>query len=719
MMDSKENGVYGLLAPPVQRWVWKQGWTGLHRIQQEAVRPILERRNDMVIAAPTAGGKTEAALLPILSDAHTTPTRGIHTLMLSPLKALINDQLGRLEDMTAETAVAVTAWHGDVGAGAKSALRRCPEGILLITPESLEAMLALNSPWVREAFRHLRYVVVDEMHAFMGTERGVQIQSLLARLEALAGCAPMRIGLSATIADRDAAAAFLRPDHSRQVLFPTGGDTPANVRIALKEYIPADNNDVALDIATELFDRLRGSNNLIFTNSRKEAEATFMNLARLSQEHNVPNEFYLHHGSIAKDERHNVEKKFKSSPLPVNAVCTASMELGVDIGQVRSVAQIGTASSPAQLRQRLGRSGRRGQPAVLRIFNIDEARDDYKYHLRANLVQNIAVLQLIARGDYGAPPSPWANASVIVQQTLSLLAAQGSFYAPEAYEILCARGAFSCFTPADFAELLRSMGRHRLISQSSGGQIMIGDRGERLVGQRDFFSAFTTPKDYNIVDKTTGLTVGTVQYKPYYGEVFMLSGRRWIVDSVVDRSSTVYVSAGGAGGKMMFEGTGPEVSAQVTQEMRRVLAGTDDYPYLDAATGANQQLKEGRQWFLKHNLNSSPWLAQAEGTTLLTWAGRKANRTIALLAKEVLGLSLPYDHLGVHGITPEEAASLAQALARETEDPDFGARLASHVPRIKKQTGKFDPYLPDTLLNRQYAARMLDTSSAADRILPL
>lgn len=714
VMNSTDQEAYGLLAPPLQRWVWKQGWTGLRPIQQASVRPVLERKADMVIAAPTAGGKTEAAFLPIISHALAHPVSGTHTLVISPLKALINDQFRRIGDITAGTEVGVTAWHGDAQASAKAAFRRNPAGILLVTPESLEAMMALSGPWVRDAFRNLCYVVVDEMHAFMGTERGVQIQSLLARLEFLTDARPMRIGLSATIADRKAAAAFLRPDRSRPVLFPEGGDVTADVRIALKEYIADGTRDVAHDIAQELFDRLRGSNNLIFTNSRKDAEATLMNLVRLSQENNVPNEFYLHHGSIAKDQRHYVEKTLKNGLRPVNAVCTASMELGVDIGPVMSVAQIGTALGPAQLRQRLGRSGRRGQPPVLRIFSIDEARDDYKFHLRTNLVQNIAVLQLLARGNYDTDLSPWANASVIVQQTLSLLATHGSFHAAEAYRELCARGAFRAFSQEDFAQILRKMASGNLIAQSAGGQIIVGTAGERLIGSRDFFSAFTTPKDYTIIDKTTQRTVGTVQYKPYYGEVFLLAGARWIVDSVVDRASTVYVSPGGAGGKMMFEGTGPEVSANVTREMRRILASTQTYPYLDPATAAPQHLLEARQWFKKHNLDVSPWLARADGTYMLTWAGRKANRTLALIANVAAGLSLPYDHLAVQGLNPGIAANLADYIAaHDAETDDLAASLAAAVPRIKKERGKFDRYLPDSILDRQYAARMLDLPSAS------
>ena len=205
---------FSLLHPAVQRWVYKQGWKDLRAIQKSAIRPILSGKSDVVISAPTAGGKTEAVFLPACS-AISGETDGFGILYISPLKALINDQYRRLESLCEMLDMKVTPWHGDSPQSKKTAARRLPEGILLITPESLEARLIRDAGWVRAAFESLKYVVIDEYHAFMGFERGHHLQSLLTRLEHLLDRqkSPIpRIALSATLGDMKGVLSFLRPD---------------------------------------------------------------------------------------------------------------------------------------------------------------------------------------------------------------------------------------------------------------------------------------------------------------------------------------------------------------------------------------------------------------------------------------------------------------------------------------------------------------------------
>ncbi|MCC8071819.1 MAG: DEAD/DEAH box helicase [Bacteroidales bacterium] len=712
---------YDMLHPTVKRWVWQQGWPSLKPIQTASIAPILQGGNDVVISASTTGGKTEAAFLPILSSLLSSPSEseGFSVLALAPLKALINDQTRRLEDMTRDTDIDVTPWHGDVAASQKAGASRRPSGILYTTPESLEAILALRGPWARSALAHLRYVVIDELHSFMDSERGKQLQSLLARVELLTKRPVPRIAMSATFSDVGYVKRFLRPDGSLPCVIPSAGNEAHPVQIAIKEYVADAQHEPEPIISSELFARLRGTNNLVFTNSRKEAEAFMVSLSKMSEEQGVPNEFRIHHGSLSRADREAVEKDLQKGHHPVTAICTASMELGVDIGKVKSIAQIGTAVSPSTLRQRLGRSGRRGEPSVIRIYSVDEMRDDYKFHLRANLVQNIAVTELLRERVYDAAPSDVCYLSVIVQQLESLLSQLGSFYEPEAFQLLCSQGAFAMFTREKFSSLITYLIKKGVLSQLATGQIVIGSGGERMLRQRDFFSAFTTPKDYTIIDSKTRKTVGNVQYKPYYGEIFILAGSHWIVDAVEEKSSTVYVSATHSKGKMMFEGTGPEISSRVTRKMLDIYKSEALYPYLDAATATPQQLEAARQWFKKKELATTHFLRNGETLTLLTWGGMKVNRSIALMANAWLSLNPPYDHLGVNNLSASNIEYLAQRIADEKDPQALATDMARWVNRRKKEQGKWDVYLPDPLLDQEYASRKLAFPDAQKILLEL
>lgn len=389
----------------IQRWIWDQNWRDLRDAQVRAVNPILDGQQDVIIAAATASGKTEAAFLPICSavlaergsaqrtsrssgQVTDSPQSGVKVLYVSPLKALINDQYGRLDALCEHMDLPVHRWHGDVAASGKAKLLRNPDGVLLITPESLEALMVVQGPKIGPLFGGLRYVVIDELHSFIGRERGAQLQSLMHRIELTIRRSVPRIGLSATLGDMAMAAAFLRPGRGDRVhLIEAGNDQDTAVRLRVFGYeatpvaLPpkrgkvassaaegdavgaegADSSDeitgAQLDIASHLFKTLRGSDNLIFANSKSDAETYADLLRRCSDRDNVPNEFVPHHGSLSKELREDTEAQLKDRTKPTTAVCTSTLEMGIDIGSVSSIAQVGAPYSVSSLRQRLGRSG--------------------------------------------------------------------------------------------------------------------------------------------------------------------------------------------------------------------------------------------------------------------------------------------------------------------------------------------------------------------------
>lgn len=701
------NSSYELLHKSVQRWIWNQGWNSLRDIQENSIPVVLRRDSDVIISASTAGGKTEAAFLPILSYLLTTESEGYDVLYVSPLKALINDQYRRLLDMTSGTKVQVTPWHGDIDASRKAKSLKNPSGILIITPESLESFLVNRNASVMGAFGKLKYVVIDELHAFIGNERGKQLQSLLSRIELITGNKAPRIAMSATFSNYDKVRTFLRHDGSFPCIIPNQGESNHETKILIKEYLQDEDKDVAHEIAQELFKKLRCSNNLAFTNSRVAAENYAVLLGDMCEEANVPNEFRVHHGSLSRIERESVEQELQKGQTPITALCTSTLELGVDIGKVKSIAQIGVANSVSGLRQRLGRSGRRNEPSILRVFSIENEVDSgYLHYLRANLVQNIAVIELLRNKEYEQPVVDKPHLSTLIQQILSLIASFSGFYPKEGWELLCKHGAFKSITPEIFLELLRCLGQQGIVSQLNTGQIIIGKEGERLLRKLDFYTSFVAPVDYDVINNVDSKRIGMVQSIPQVKQLLILAGKRWIVERVDEKTKNIYVTRVKSGGNISFVSDIPEVDEIITKKMRDIYVSTEAYPYLAPGDNGQSDLAHAREFFAENKLDQQSVVCN----TWFTWAGAKVNRTISLMCELYLGTKVPYNHLMVNEISREQMKSV---LSRPKPKPE---QLAALLPREEKQKQKYDRYLSDSLLDYEYAHTYLDVDKAWDEI---
>lgn len=698
-----QSSSFELLHDSVRNWVWRQGWSSLRDIQENTIPVVLQRDCDVIISAATAGGKTEAAFLPILSHLLSNPSQGFDVLYVSPLKALINDQYRRLLDMTSGTSVVVTPWHGDIDASRKARALKNPSGILIITPESLESFLINRNASVKKAFGGLKYIVIDELHAFIGNERGKQLQSLLSRIELITGNTPPRVAMSATFSNYDKVKSFLRPDGSFQCMIPSQGDSSHETRILIKEYLQRSDKDVDKEIADEIFTKLRGSNNLVFTNSRVAAEGFAVRLGDRCEAECVPNEFRVHHGSLSKIEREAVEQELQRGQTPVTALCTSTLELGVDIGKVKSIAQVGVANSVSGLRQRLGRSGRRDEPSILRVFSIEnEDASGWLYDLRANLVQNIAVIELLREKEYEAPVIDKPHLSTLIQQILSLVASFSGFYPKEGWEILCNRGAFRNISSKIFLDLLKCMGKRGLLSQLNTGEIIVGKEGERLLRRLDFYTAFVAPVDYDVINTDGGNRVGMIQSLPEVKQQIILAGKRWVILRVDEKSRSIYVARIKSGGGISFSSDVPEIDEIITRKMRDIYMSDELYPYLDIASGSHQELVKAREYFIENKLNMKFYA----GNSLFTWAGAKVNRTIALMCKLRLKKNLDYNHLMVYGITPQDIAVIL------SQKQPSGDDLAALVPRYEKEKQQYDHFLSDDLLNHEYASTYLNAGKA-------
>ncbi len=725
-MAERSSKAFERLHPKVQHWIWQQGWTELRDAQEEAVDPILAGDRDVIIAANTASGKTEAVFLPIATRLALEPDALV--LYVSPLKALINDQHSRLEPFFAHLDLPTYPWHGDIAATRKKRFRLDPRGVLLITPESLEAMFVSQGFYLDAIFRNLKYAVIDELHSFIGTERGRQLQSLLHRLEVILKHRVPRIALSATLGDMSLAAAHLRPGDPTNVRLIVSKGAGQEIKLLLRGYEEkrpeveqaepakadedegADGGVATSSICSDLFKTLRGSNNLVFANSRRAVELYADRLRCRCESARLPVEFWPHHGSLSKDLREHVESVLKDRSRPATAICTSTLELGIDIGTVKSVAQIGTPSSVASLRQRLGRSGRRGEPAILRIYiqepEITE-RSSPVDSLRTELVQAIAVVRLLL-SSWCEPPNPAGlHLSTLVHQVLSFIAQDGGITATQGWKILCRDGPFRCVEPDMFVRLLRGIAAKELILQSSDGTLLLAPLGEKIVNHYSFYTVFVTPEEYRVLAGDRELGTLPVDRPLRENCLIILAGRRWRVVGVDDRRKVIEVVRAAGGRVPMFGGQAGRLHDRIRKEMLAVLSESDMPPFLDPK--ACELLLEGRENFHRFRLNERSIVSCGADTLLFLWAGDRIVDTIAVQF-QALGFSVMNEGVALQVADIEPALLLLRLAQIVAEGPADPVILAGAVEN--KLSEKYDAFLPDDLLCENYGGSRLDAPGA-------
>jgi ATP-dependent helicase Lhr and Lhr-like helicase len=729
--SDRSSASFDLLSPAVRQWIWQQGWQELHDIQERAIPVLLEGAADVIIVAPTAGGKTEAAFLPLISRIAGSGGAGFKLLYVSPLKALINDQFRRLDSLCEAVELPVHRWHGDVPAAAKTHARQNPDGIVLTTPESLEALLVRRGIEVPGLFTALQAIVIDELHAFLGNPRGIQLQSLLHRLELAVGRRVIRIGLSATLADPMGATSFLRPGGSDRAVILQSQSNRQTVLLQLRAYESieleqreapdssesAGNGPLSVAIARHLFRHLRGDHNLVFTRSRSDVELYADLLRRLSEKAGVSNEFYPHHANLSRGERELLEQRLRDDALPTTAICTSTLELGIDIGEVESVAQIGAPSSVAALRQRLGRSGRRsGKPAIMRLYVTERAwsRDMHPVDmLRCEVVQAIAMVQLLIDGWCEAPRSPSHHLSTLVHQILAVIAQLGGCSAQRAYATLCRDGPFVEVGPALFTRVLRAIGAPEvgLIEQMADGTLLLGEVGERLVEHHDFYSVFETPRQFRIVynGKELGALPVVTPLLPDMGIIF--SGRRWRVLEVHHERATAIVVPSSTGIPPHFGGEGAGLDSAIVSKMRQVYEGNDVPAFVGSA--ARKLLLEARDTYQMLGLSRTQIIDRDGDTLLFPWTSTTiANLLVLALRAEGLYASLKQIVISVNRKEADQVRSCLELLASGD---------TSVLTSLKQRPNqRYDRFLPREFLTAALASEQTEfeiLSAVAQRIV--
>ena len=363
--------VFYRYAPFIQDYIFRSGWKTLRGVQNAAGDAIFNTKDNVLLTASTASGKTEAAFFPILTLLDEEPSQSVGVLYIAPLKALINDQFGRLNELCEEAGIPVYRWHGDVSQSHKRKLLRKPSGILQITPESLESLMINKHMEIPSLFGDLRFVVIDEIHSLLRGDRGMQTFCLIERMCRLAGCDPRRIGLSATIGNPEEAGSFLAAGSGRPTVIPRFDGGKEVWRLSMEHFFNTDpqadelcedpqteeTNDSeehavlpedmpitepATDTAPKaadpglgyIFEHTRGKKCLIFTNSREECESVCQVLRQYCEANHEPERFLIHHGNLSASYRESAEEEMKDDDSLLSVCATATLELGIDIGKL-------------------------------------------------------------------------------------------------------------------------------------------------------------------------------------------------------------------------------------------------------------------------------------------------------------------------------------------------------------------------------------------------
>ncbi len=727
----------------IREFIYRHSWESLRGVQIAAARTLFESDHHLLLTSSTASGKTEAVFFPILADLWQDPPKSIGALYIAPLKSLINDQFSRMEELLDESDIPVTHWHGDVAASHKRKLLEKPRGILQITPESLESMLMNRSNDIVRLFSDLRYIVVDEIHTLTGSDRGNQIICQMTRLSRLIGHEPRRIGLSATVGDTALAANWLAGGSHIAVDVPVITEGKNRWRLGMEHFyvqnLKKDQTDQArkhppkatqdtsvakLDAGYEyMYDCVKDRKSLVFSNSREETEyltATLRQIAAARKEQDV---FLIHHGNLSAAIREEAETKMKDEDSLVVTCATVTMELGIDIGRLERVLQSESPHSVSSFLQRLGRSGRRGQPPeMMMVFREEDPLPNAPLPqlIPWELLRAIAIVQLYIEERFIEPPNlRQMPMSLLFHQTLSVLAASGELTPKLLAERILALPPFYGVSREDYRTLLISMVQQEYLEMTEEKGLIVGLRGEQLIKSFKFYAVFKDSEDYTV--RCGSDEIGTITTPPPVGDRFALAGRVWEVEELDIAHKLIYVK--GVLGKMEVSWPGDfgEIHTRIQERMRRVLAEDTIYPYLKE--NARQRLENARHvarntGMLQHSLvhlGGYSWC-------LFPWLGTRSFRTCRKYLKKhakELGISsiefegCNYMTFKLESLNAEEwLKMLAQKVKREGIDC-MSLMEGGEVPVFEK----YDDYIPPELLRRAYAIDRLRADEVTARIL--
>ena len=809
-------------APFVQEFIYRNHWESLRAIQVAAADAVFQTEENLLLTASTASGKTEAAFFPIITLFSEDPPSSVGCIYIGPLKALINDQFLRLNDLCAEAEIPVWHWHGDVAQSHKEKLMKHPSGILQITPESLEALLLHKHSAIPKLFGDLRFIVIDEVHSLLRGDRGGQTLCLIERLSGLAGVNPRRIGLSATIGDPEKTGEFLSLGTGRRTLIPkfenkgskwrlsmehfyvssrqAADDSmaqkavdsrqasdaglsqnapaadiqnPAGIvdgcgtqRVASEKWLTpaqtdhmtgvkntaeggnagegremADQEDVqkvqTIPFAAEktdtaplhadpgigyIFEHTRGKKCLVFVNSREECEAVTTTLREYCETKHEPDRFLIHHGNLSVSYRETAESVMKDDSKDMTTVTTSTLELGIDIGRLERAFQIDAPWTVSSFLQRMGRTGRRGQPSEM-WFVMREDEPEPRAMLPTTipwkLLQGIALVQLYIEQRWVEPPRldrlPF---SLLYHQTMSTLASCGEMTPRELAQKVLTLHYFHRITQEDYKQLLRHLIEQDHIQWTQEGGLIVGLAGERIVNSYKFYGVFQENEEYTVRNESQEL--GTIVSPPPLGEKIAIAGHVWRVLDIDHKRHLVYCELVKGKVPAYFGECPGDLHTKVLERMKEVLQEDRSYPYL--MKNAAARLNQARFTALHAQTTKKPMICLGGNMwCLLPWLG-----TYSFFALERFLRIRCAHRLGLRAF--DSARPFFMQFTMQVDEQTFFRILAEEIrkpldsmeliyPKEQPIFDKYDEYLPEGLLKKGFALGVLDVEGMKKRVL--
>ena len=755
----------------IREYIFTHRWEALRAVQVAAAETLFLTDHHLLLTSSTASGKTEAAFFPILSDLYQRPPESVGVLYIAPLKSLINDQFGRMEELLDLTGIPVTRWHGDVAQSHKKRLLDKPRGILQITPESMEAMLINRSNDMLRLFGDLRYIVIDEIHTLTGTDRGNQIICQLARLGHLIGHNPRRVGLSATIGDPSLAADWLAGGTEIPVDVPTFEEGKIRWRLGMEHFYiqnpksnqgaePSDAQDDIppmedmtpeeqmayqqamqdladamadgavptvqsnlLDAGYEyMYDCVKDRKSLVFANSREETEYLCATLRQIAKMRGEPDVFLIHHGNLSASLREEAEAKMKDEEMFAVTCATVTMELGIDIGRLERVLQSQAPNAVTSFLQRLGRSGRRGEPPeMMMVFREEDPLPNTPLPqlIPWELLRGIAIIQLYIEERFIEPPQRRKMPmSLLFHQTLSILAASGELTPKRLAGRVLSLPPFANVSKEDYRTLLTSMLEHDFLELTEERGLIVGLTGERLLKSFKFYAVFKDSEDFTV--RAGSDEIGTITTPPPVGDRFALAGNVWEVEELDLQRKLIYVHKVDGKMEVSWPGDFGEIHTKILERMRRVLMEDTEYPYLKP--NARKRLEVARHvarntGMLEHSVVSLGGYTYC----MFPWLGTRSFRTLRkFLAK----------HGGAFKVSNIEFEGCYYITFRMERGNDYD--LVSYLAGQAHTSGidchelvgsgetplfeKYDEHIPGDLLRSAYATDRLRADEAEQRL---
>ena len=684
---------YNDLSDYLKKYLWNQGWSELNNIQQISIDKILDTTKHILISSDTASGKTEAAFLPILTDVDHVIDSSVCILYIAPLKSLINNLEIRLKKMTSDRGVIINSWHGDISNHQKQNFIKNPSGVLMITPESLEAFLVTKTEnEITRVFGKIKYVVVDEFHAFMGEPRGYQLRSLFSRLQFYNTTRMRIIMLSATLSESDSVAEWLGTSKNLVVI---RNEKKRELYTNVKTFGFNENNIIETDTLYDIWNLTKRNRSLIFCNSRKMVDQLFLSMTDIAKRNNSRTIYYHHHALVSSNERKAVELLLNNqTDQPVCVICTSTLELGVDIRDIDFVIQVGANLSVSSLRQRAGRAGRE--------FG---ARQNVQLYIEPkDTLNTIAKIQLLNKGWVEPKVDLMFRADILIHQLIYFVAEHQGATHLDLWGFIKGTSIWNKIDEDELVVLVNELVVNHIFQKLKNKEYILGLEGEKLINRRSFYGVFSQADTFTVFSNK--ILIGYFSGRAELKDVIFLENKNWLVEKIDSHRKVINVSKTELP-QTIFERKGIFADHEEIRRKAMCLRKGSAVPnYLD---------KQGKEVLLsfREDVNACEHLSEGliieekkELVHLHIMMGmRKLNALYSILKAMDISFSLDWA-TGVFEF--DKDMDVKQLLSKVKKNKWDSDELLQYVVGKKSDIVFYDKYLPQTFRDRLNSEILLD-----------